>query len=291
MRPSASRIVSWSAVFLFLLVRAAAAVDVSSCGTTVPKGQIGVLVSDLDCSGGPKYCADDASISCSSAVGAFDCLSQCVAYGVHLERNAALQMNGHTISGGDYGVLCRDFNCKVDGGGGTIANQEFSAVWLFGGGKLAVSNLTIHDQKRGALVIAYFAHKMVLRNLTLYNNAGIFTNLDVDAVDVSLAGSPPGGCGFEGSLQGRRIKATNVTAGYVAADRLKAKNLTVNAPCFQGIRVQGSTTLIGSSITGAQKVDVVTGKRPHLVNTTCGTSAQLLPDGTTGGTWGVCTND
>jgi len=280
-------------LFLLLVHRAAMALDVTSCGTTVPTGQVGELVADLDCADGPGHCADDPSVSCSSAGGAFvDCPnSGCVKYGVHLAPLAALNMNGHTISGGDYGVLCRDFGCTVDGGGGTIANQEFSAIWLFGGGRLVVSHLTIHDTLRSAIVLAYFARRLVLRDITSYNNAGIGTTVDIDATDVSLAGSPPGGCGLGAALQGGRVRATNVTASYVSARRLKARNLTVAAVCADGIRIDGKATLLDSSITGAQQVDVLTGKKPRLVNTTCGTSAQLLPDGSAGPTWGVCAGD
>jgi len=36
---------------------------------------------------------------------------------------------------------------------------------------------------------------------------------------------------------------------------------------------------------------VLTAKKPHLVGTTCRTSAQLLPDGSVGPTWGVCAGD
>jgi hypothetical protein len=272
-------------LLLLGLSRPAAAVDVSTCGTTIATGQTGELTGDLDCTGGPTHCANDPTIACSSDQ---DCLSGCIAYAVHLAPHATLNMNGHTISGGDYGVLCRDSSCKVNGGGGTIANEEFSAIWLFGGGKLVVNDLTIHDTFRTSIFVAFFAHRLVLRNVTVYNNSGIETSVDVAATNVTLSGSPPGTCGFQGNLQGRHVVATNVTAGYVSADRLRAKNLTVNGVCTQGILVQGSTSLIDSSITGAT-VDVATGRAPHLVNTTCGTSAQLFS--TTGANWGVCTND
>jgi hypothetical protein len=280
-------------LFVLLMHRGVMALDVTSCGTTVPAGEVGELVADLDCTNGPGHCADDPAISCSSAGGGFvDCPnSGCITYGVHLAPSATLDMNGHTISGGDYGVLCRDFGCAVDGGGGTIANEEFSAIWLFGGGRLTVSHLTIHDTKRGSIVLAFFASKLVLRDVTSYNSAGIGTNVDIDATDVSVAGSPPGGCGFGGSLQGGKLRASNVQANYVSGTRLKARNLTVDADCAQGIRIDGKATLIGSSITGAQQVDVLTAKRPHLAHTTCGTSAQLLADGSVGPTWGVCAGD
>jgi hypothetical protein len=294
MERSIVRMACWSAGVLFMLARTSAAIDVSSCATSIPHGQVGELVADLDCDAGPVHCADDPSLVCDSAGGVFvnnDCASTCIRYGVHLARNAKLHLNGHTISGGDYGVLCRDFGCTIDGGGGTIANQEFMAVWLFGGGKLSLSDVTIHHDKGGALGAAYFAHKMILRRVDIHHSSGIATSIDVDAVDVTIAGSPPGTCDYQASLQGRHIKARNVTANFVGAEKLVATNLTVNAACDEGINVRGKAVLLDSSITGAQKFDVVTTKPPVLVGTTCGTSAHLLADGTYGPTWGVCTND
>jgi hypothetical protein len=292
-RPCRGLTVFAAALALLAMRSGALAIVVTSCGTSVPAGDVGDLANDLDCTTGPGHCADDPSVSCSSAAGAFvDCpTSMCVRYGVHLAPNARLEMNGHTISGGDYGVLCRDFGCTVDGGGGTIANEEFSAVWLFGGGKLVINDLTIHDTFRTAVGVAYFARKLVLRNVDGYNIAGIEASVDVDATNVTLAGSRPGGCGFDADLQGRRVRATNVSVSFIGAERLRGRQLTVAASCGDGIRVTGNTRLMDSSITGAQNVDVLTGLRPRLVRTSCGTSAQLLPDGTTGPTWGVCAGD
>src|SRR5262245_60472691 len=63
---------------------AAAQIEVTSCGQGVPAGETGFLSGDLDCSayGGP---ADAA---------------------VYLDKNAALDLGGFTLTGADYGVVC-----------------------------------------------------------------------------------------------------------------------------------------------------------------------------------------
>jgi hypothetical protein len=62
-------------LFAVLTWRAALAVDVTACGQTIPPNAVGVLMADLDCA--------------THAVG------------VRLRRGATLELNGHSIAGGD----------------------------------------------------------------------------------------------------------------------------------------------------------------------------------------------
>src|SRR5436190_12695689 len=74
-----------SSIVLFL-VASAGAVDITGCDQEVSAGQVGVLTTDLDC-GWP---APPGS------------------YGVELEKNATLDLQGHTISGAQWAVYCPD---------------------------------------------------------------------------------------------------------------------------------------------------------------------------------------
>jgi len=94
---------SWTAARLatialvpLLLARPAAAeklVDVTACGQVVPKGKVGVLTGDLDCS--------------STNVE-----------GVHLSPGAKLRLSSFTLTASHFGVLCDPVGvCKVFGPG------------------------------------------------------------------------------------------------------------------------------------------------------------------------------
>jgi len=62
-------------ILLVLVPRSLLALDIAACGETVPKNTVGVLQADLDCS--------------------------THLFGVRLLRGATLDLNGHTIAGGD----------------------------------------------------------------------------------------------------------------------------------------------------------------------------------------------
>lgn len=90
-----SRLASLALVTLLLAQPAAAAkiVDVITCGQVVPKGTIGVLTGDLDCS--------------SSDVE-----------GVRLLNGAKLRLSGFTLTANRIGVLCENVAvCRISGPG------------------------------------------------------------------------------------------------------------------------------------------------------------------------------
>src|SRR5690349_652599 len=103
---------SWI-VALSLIVSSAWAMDITSCGTTVPAGDVGVLQADLACTG------------------------QRVPAAVTLLNKATLQMNSHAIANGD--VLCSKSHCTVVGpgeiGGGCVLVER----------ALKISDVSIHD--------------------------------------------------------------------------------------------------------------------------------------------------
>jgi hypothetical protein len=73
-------------------------------------------------------------------------------------------------------------------------------------------------------------------------------------------------------------------------DRLAITDTGVGYPALSGeglVCLYGGGKLVDSTVTGSTTVDIVTFKRPKLVNSTSGTSRQD-PSGVP---WGVCTND
>jgi hypothetical protein len=70
-RVRGSAIAVLSAILSLACWSSAAAVDVTACGQTIGRREVGVLVADLDCSASP--------------------------FGVRLLRHATLDLNGHSI--------------------------------------------------------------------------------------------------------------------------------------------------------------------------------------------------
>ena len=84
------------------LASASGAKDITRCGQTVAKHELGILQNDLDCPSLPGSCRNDDSIACESDA---DCPvttnpldSQCLSDGLRLEKFAHLQLNGHTLT-------------------------------------------------------------------------------------------------------------------------------------------------------------------------------------------------
>ena len=99
---------------------AASAIEVTGCGQEVPAGQVGVLTADLDCG--------------SSATAG--------SYGVELEANATLDLQGHTITGSQWAIYCSERGtCHVTSttDTGTVTGAE-AGIWPVGS-KVVVSHM------------------------------------------------------------------------------------------------------------------------------------------------------
>src|SRR5690349_74596 len=88
------------------VVPAASGMDITTCEAIVPRGETGVLQTDLDCGLPP-----DPQQDCIFGPAA-----------VRLLHRAVLQMNGHSITGAPVGVICGDSvhthqKCEIDGPG------------------------------------------------------------------------------------------------------------------------------------------------------------------------------
>lgn len=234
-------------VVMLLVTTQAFAGNVTSCGQLVPPRDIGVLTADLDC---------------SSAAGAF---------AVELGDRATLEMAGHTITG--RGILCQ-LRCTIHGPG-DVTGVGGAGLEVYGGrNRVTVSGgVSLHGNIDGI----YGGAKLVLTDVDVSNNSssGIF-------------------------VLTKRVKGTNVTVndngsfGLFAQDSsVTIDGLTANDNGWFGVNAK-RVKLLNSTLTGNEGghpsnppfVDVVSTRRPRLVNTVCDHS--LGPDGIT---WGVCAQD
>jgi hypothetical protein len=249
--------------------RIAAGFDVTGCDTTVPPGEVGVLQSDLDCSG--------------------------ALVGVVLSEGAALEMQGHAISGdpaGNAAVVCNGRRCSVTGPG-AISGPVVGIALTRGRQRLTVSDLDIHDCESG-----------ILDSLSPRRSAVRASNLSVTGC--TLAGL------YVGKLRGSGISASGNGGPGLAVDKLRAENVVASSNGASGIfggkaRLTGlvandngdagirvsKAALRDATLTGNQGYglgfDVLAARRPRAVNVTCGKSGVIGGLGTD--TWGICAGD
>lgn len=296
------------AVLLIAVARPATAIDITACGQNVPDGEVGDLVASLDCTDVGGQCVDDPDTACTRDQ---DCTSSaktslCYTWGVRLGSRASLRLNGFSIVGGApgspsgwprVGVLCRGSDCAVDGGGGSIERTSQAGVWHFGRGSMTVDDVVFREAGI-AVLSSYIAKRLFVNDVTVHGGVGIAAGgVDVFLENVNLVHQVLPLCESAPLLSGRRLRGSNVTATYVLAERgINLTGLTVDASpgCSDGVIVQrGPIRLTDSSITGAPHVDLASKGRPHLVNTTCGTSRRLGRGGVVleDTPWGVCAGD
>lgn len=255
--------------FAFLLAGTAMALDITTPGVTVPKGQTGVLQADLSCAP--------------------------VTIGVHLENGAKLDLNGHTLDGcavGRAGVS--PVRMRVYGPG-TIKNAGVD----LGAGKLIIADVTIQDAPSWSI----FGYRDVFnppsfvkaKRVTITGNAA---NSHIRATKVSAQDlSVDGGAfiGIEaGSFTGKRVQVTNNAISGIdsSGGALRASDLTVTGNGCGGVSglkvtVKGGT--ITGNLAGAPGcADVYSGYPPRLVRVTCDKSSDLNVPSTP---WGVCALD
>jgi hypothetical protein len=261
--------------------RSGFALDVTTCNTIVPAGEVAVLQADLSCA------------------GAF--------VGVALGEGATLDLNGHAITGTftpdpPRAVECRGMRCAIgsSSGVGRIGGGDFIAIsiGLFTENKtrLRISDVELHDARSGIRGAAFFAYprrtkvraeRVVSRNHTEH---GIWV-AKLTATDVDASGN--GGPGIAAD----KIRASDVTASDNGAaglfgERISVAGLVANDNGDAGVRAVKASlrdaTLLGNDGLDLG-VDVATVQRPRVVNTICGKSQVL--GGVAGETWGICSGD
>jgi hypothetical protein len=241
-----------------------AAEPITACGTTIPRGQTGVLSGDLACNGTPAV----------------------------MLKGSRLDLAGHTItsSGVPAAVQCDWPGCTVLGNGGSIVAVTASRGILVTGGKLRVDDITIDG---GAAVegnTRIYATSARLIGRATY----AMLALRIRAIDVDVSDSEAGLLAIN-RLSGERITANATRNHGVAGGRVRVKNLVAHGNANGGVAGR-RVALSESTVTGngigpsGGGVDVWAEVRPRLIATTCDKSADgtLYPAVVP---WGVCAND
>jgi hypothetical protein len=253
---------------LLLVATAARALDVNTCGTTVPAGETAELVADLDCGSAPFLSA------------------------VVLESNASLALNGHEISGvaSGSGVHCTRA-CAI-GGPGTITGARTAITGARG---ITLSNVALTGNE-GSIDAPLGRLRLtdVTADSSRYGIRG--KRVDVTNVQVTNAG---GDCILGKIIRGSGVTVSGCHTGIGSTRSVRLVGLSATTNQSVGLSALGSVELTDSTVTGnsflADPLDLVTRRLPKLVNTTCGTSGRLLrqPGGTylIGAPWGVCADD
>ena len=172
--------------------------DITTCGQTVPKGEVGIVQADLDCPQGV-----DARI-------------------VTLEPKAQLDLNGHTLNGGAAGVEClgKAPVCTIRGPGVISGSLYLGVFTRIGVRRLVIENVTLSDHEVTA-VMTGGARRVELRNVALDRNG------------LSLVGDPPEILALRGAVENtRRLELENVTgtdnvANVFSAFKIRGANVTL----------------------------------------------------------------
>lgn len=256
---------------LMALTRSAIAIDIATCGITVPRNEVGVIQADMSCGG---------------------------AFVVALDHGATLDLNGHAISLANAGyiqavVRCNDRRCTV-GGAGTITCTNVPGGYITGvgmsrGGRLDIRDVTIQNCDQG-----------------IWDTGTIGARTRVYATDLSVFGSSYNGIEAE-KLVGTNIVSNGNGFSGLAVEQVLGTNITVAGngalpPLHSGITSFNGTVkvtqlnafdnaqhgveakkvvLTSSTLTGNGFADISSKRLPRLTTTTCGTSNG----------WGVCAND
>jgi hypothetical protein len=294
-------------------VGAAAAVDITTCGTTVAAGDTGVLQADLDC---------PTSL-----------------FAVRLLRRATLDLNGHAVRGsdstgavvmgvsrenpvdtdnpgrGDFTIvgpgeisgtthpplptgtrsciLLNAGHARITSASG-IVDIHHCNVGILGSafmvpdqGRLLVDHVAIHDAVQGGVT----ARTITAAQVSADDNGGIGIGAAgrLRLTDAEAHGNQIGF--FAGrSMTGSDVTATDNSLNGVDScgfGSVKLSNLVATGNAFAGACAD-RLRLEDSTVTGNTTFDVYSIRLPVLINTTCGTSAGVNSSSTS---WGVCAND
>lgn len=282
---------TWGRVLVFVLavfVNRAAAINIDSCGQTVPDKEVGVLTADLDCPAG------------STAVTVGDA--------------ATLDMNGHAIVvPNGWGVWCSPHSrCTVDGGGsfgafGEIRGAE-AGVYLQRRTRLTARSLLIRDCVTGVSAEDWnngrTGASARLTNVQVSGSEGAGLRVGrVIARNVTIEGNP--GDGIAGTSSSTlRAKGLTVTGnafssgcevygcGGIDGGDVRGTNLVVSGNAGTGIRALTAklrnSTVIENVRAGSLR-DLVISEKPRLRHVACDVSLGWGSQGSVH--WGVCSLD
>jgi hypothetical protein len=296
-----------AALGLALAATTGAAFPITTCDTTIPTSQRGVLQADLDCH---QVCSADPATSCDGLDPGDACApgkGVCRASRLVVEHGGTLDLDGHVVNFvyQGAGALCGTSSaergrCTIEGPGtlqggkGTgIAGRSMDVIVrnvtisftdgaITTRGHLSADGLVVpHDRENSV----YAAKGMTLKNVRFDGESGLFTDGDVTCANVVLG---PHGARI---VAGGRVRGHHVTlGGYsdVIATNVVLRHVS-SAPS------PGPDGELGSQVSASHRLrlvdaDVVaieSGKAPRLIRSTCDTSSVAGSSAS----WGVCTND
>ena len=266
---------------ILLLARFAHALDITSCGQTVPSFEVGVLQADLVCPN--PNTADD----CLAPTGP--------PTGVTLEANATLQLNGHSITGGCFGVsaLMDSLRDRIAIQGPGLITGAFYGVYFIG--RLTVSDLTL-DGNGGGIISPHVStnhSRLSVTNVTANGSVGPFEGSGIaayriEATSVTANGNVNAGIVAVSRLRGNAITTDGNAYGVYSLRTVAIEGLTATNNTYYGAAARRLRLRTGS-VTGSQSgIDLWTRSRPSIVDVTCDHSGSQTNPSIS---WGVCAGD
>ena len=246
------------------------ALDILTCtgANIVPHGETATLVADVDCTPAPG--------------------EPVPGYGVHLEAGATLLLGGHTLRGAVWNVYCPR-SCRIVGPG-ALAGATGMAIYSGGRGRSSVSDVLVHDNF-GAIDLV--EQRVTLTNVTVMNSTlyGIRVGKLV-ASNLTVSGTGGDGILTDRGIKGSDVAVTGNHTGIGGRGFVRLTGLTATGN-ISGLFALRRVRLEDSVVSGNAGDDLLTRRRPVLLNTACETSAMLLGTGpyTIGPPWGVCAGD
>ncbi len=259
-----------------------AAVDITTCGQTVPSFDVGWLQADLVC---PNPNTADDCLASGTGTPA----------GVTLQANAVLQMNGHSITGGCFGVAALTGSARRSiaiAGPGTISGAFYGVYFI---GRLTISSVTLDGNGAGVVSPRSSTNKSRLfaTFVTANNSVGPFDGSGlsayrIDATSVTTNGNISSGINADARLVANGVTANGNGYGVYSNGRVAIDGLTATNNRYYGVAAR-RLRLRNATVTGNQSgIDLWTHARPSAVAVTCDHSgSQTTPSIP----WGVCAGD
>ena len=256
----------------------ALALDVTTCGTTVPAGVVATLATDLTCPG----------------------------VGITLGRRSSLELAGYRLQADGVVVQCTEGKCTIVGPGEIVGAG--SDICIFGPypGKLTVTTrglgtLDVHDCDYGI----YGGGPVRVEDVTVHGSViGVWVNGSAKVLRVDASSNV-----FDGlvarPLSGRQVTANgNGRFGIVGGPlkgKVKLSDVVATGNGDAGV-IGFRVALENATITGNDGyglgIDVASHHAPHLEAVVCSESGHIVGHFIDGddvpplnGTWSVCAAD
>jgi len=251
-RPISFAVSLFSCLLAVTAYAGSAPVQVTSCGQAVPRNAHAILMNDLDCTGFTGGLANDA---------------------VSLGKGASIDLQGHTIIGSSFGIVCWEL---CDDGSGACSDS---------GARCEITNGTITGTASDGIA----GDVVTVRNVTLSNNGqGIGGYRKVTVVDSVVTGN--GRYGVEATsvvVDGSTITGNAILG--VRAGRMNANGQFTHGAAIRNSTVTGNGTLPEcGTLGGPSCADISSFRRPKLRHTVCDTTIAPGPVPGCGRHWCVC---